>query len=70
MTPEKFTLAPHERASPLWKNLERHMQEQLAELRVWNDASVSPERTERLRGRIEQLKVLLALGDEPKPPPT
>lgn len=69
MTPERFRLAPHERASPLWKNLERHMQEQLAELRLWNDASVSPERTEKLRGRIEQLKELLKLGDEPPPPP-
>ena len=70
MTGSKFTLAPHERTSPLWKSLERHMQEQLAELRLWNDASLPPERTEKLRGRIEQLKVLLALGDEPKPPQT
>ena len=70
MSAEKFTLAPHERASPLWKSLERHMQEQIDELRRWNDASLPPERTEKLRGRIEQLKVLLALGDEPKPPPT
>ncbi len=70
MSAEKFTLAPHERASPLWKNLERHMQEQLAELRVWNDTSLPPERTEHIRGRIAQLKALLALADEPKPPPT
>ncbi len=65
MSPEKFRLAPHERTSPLWKGLERHMQEQLEELRRWNDASHPPERTEKLRGRIEQLKLLLALADEP-----
>jgi hypothetical protein len=70
MTPERFRLAPHERTSPLWLNLERHMQQALAELRAMNDTSVSPERTEHLRGRIAQLKALLALADEPKPPPT
>jgi hypothetical protein len=68
MTPDKFRLLPHERTSPLWKSLERHMQERIAELRVCNDATLSPERTEKLRGRIEQLKELLALGNEPKPP--
>lgn len=70
MTPERFRLAPHERTSPLWLNLERHMQQTLAELRALNDTSLPPERTEKIRGRIEQLKALLALADEPKPPPT
>ena len=68
MSAEKFSLAPHERASPLWKSLERHMQEQLADLRARNDATLTPEKTEHLRGRIAQLKALLALADEPKPP--
>jgi hypothetical protein len=70
MSAEKFRLAPHERTSPLWKSLERHMLQTLAELRLMNDTSLPPERTEKLRGRIEQLKALLALGDEPKPPPS
>ena len=35
-----------------------------------NDTSLPPERTEHIRGRIAQLKALLALADEPKPPPT
>ena len=70
MTPEKFRLAPHERANPLWVSLERHMQEELAKFRALNDTSLPPERTEHLRGRITQLKALLALADEPKPPPT
>lgn len=70
MSAERFRLAPHERTSPLWLNLERHMQQSLAELRALNDTSLPPERTEKIRGRIEQLKALLALADEPKPPPT
>ena len=55
---------------PLWVGLERHMQQSLAELRALNDTSLPPERTEHIRGRIAQLKALLALADEPKPPPT
>ena len=70
MSSEKFSLAPHERASPLWKSLERHMQEQLDELRRWNDASLPPERTENTRGRIAQVKALLALTAPTKPPQT
>ena len=69
MTAERFTLAPHERTSPLWKSLERHMQQTLTDLRLMNDTSQPPERTEKLRGRIEQLKALLALADEPRQPP-
>lgn len=70
MTPERFRVAPHERMNPLWVALERHMQQSLAELRALNDTSLPPERTEHIRGRIAQLKALLALADEPKPPPT
>lgn len=70
MTPERFRLAPHERANPLWLSLERHMQQTLAEMRAMNDTSLPPERTEHIRGRITQLKALLALADEPTPPPT
>lgn len=67
--PEKFHLAPHERTSPLWIGLERHMQRELEELRARNDAHLPPERTADIRGRIAQLKALLALADEPKPVP-
>ena len=67
---EKLRLAPHERAHPLWVSLERHMRQSLAELRSLNDTSLPPDRTEHIRGRIAQLKALLALADEPQPPPT
>ncbi len=70
MTREKFRLAPHERINPLWVALERHMQQSLAELRALNDTSLPPERTADIRGRIAQLKELLALANEPKTPQT
>ena len=70
MIHDRFKLEPQERTNPLWVRLERHMQQTLAELRALNDTSLPPERTEKIRGRIEQLKALLALADEPKPPPT
>lgn len=70
MTPERFRLAPHERTNPLWVGLERHMRQSLADLRALNDTSMPPDRTEHIRGRIAQLKALLALADEPQQPPT
>lgn len=68
MTPERFALAAHERTNPLWKRLERHMQDRLATLRQQNDATATPERTADIRGRIAMLKELLSLGDEPRTP--
>lgn len=70
MTPDRFKLEPHDRMNPLWLRLEKHMRHRLGELRATNDASVPPERTENLRGRIAQLKELLALADEPAKPQT
>ena len=46
------------------------MRDQLADLRQMNDAPMTPERTADLRGRIAQLKELLALADPPRTPQT
>jgi len=70
MTPERFKLEAHERTSPTWQRIERHMIDRLAMLRQQNDASTSPERTENLRGRIAQLKELLAVAADERPPQT
>lgn len=70
MAAERFKLHPQDRTNPLWLRLEAHMQQALAELRVLNDASLPPERTENTRGRIAQIKALLALADEPNKPQT
>ena len=70
MTGERFRLQPQDRTNPLWLRIERHMQQRLAECRALNDASLTLERTENTRGRIAELKALLALADEPRTPPT
>lgn len=60
-------LTDEERASPAWQKLRRYMEDELATLRIANDASdLDPISTARLRGRIAELKTLLALG---KPAP-
>lgn len=69
MAAERFTLHPQDRTNPLWLRLEAHMQQKLAELREMNDSTVPLERTENWRGRIAQLKELLALAVEPPKPP-
>jgi len=70
MAAERFKLHQQDRTNPLWLRLEAHLQQTLAELRVLNDASLPPERTENTRGRIAQIKALLALADEPNKPQT
>lgn len=52
-----------DRRSPLWRKIEKHIEARTAELRVTNDALSLPERdTAVIRGRIAELKNLLALG--------
>ena len=65
-----FKLEPQDLTNPLWLRLEAHLQQTLGELRALNDASLPPERTENTRGRIAQVKALLALAAPTKPPQT
>lgn len=65
-----FKLEPQDRMNPLWLRLEAHLQQTLGELRALNDASLPLERTENTRGRIAQVKALLALANEPAKPTT
>lgn len=58
-------LEPHEMQSALWQKLHAHMAERLDALRRSNDGDLSIEETQRLRGRIAQLKEILALAREP-----
>lgn len=50
--------------SPTWVNLSEYLGERLNELRMKNDATQSIEDTERLRGQITELKILLSLAKE------
>lgn len=55
-------LTDAERNSALWRKIERQVEARVAELRIYNDAISLPERdTAVLRGRISELKNLLAL---------
>lgn len=64
---EKFRPAEHERHGQLWRDLMRHCEDRLAELRQRNDADQDERVTANLRGRIAEIKALLALD---KPPTT
>lgn len=61
-----FTPADFESAT--WQRLKWHLQARLESHRQANDADKDLETTAKLRGRIAELKVLLAL-DEPAPAP-
>ena len=65
MALEAFKLEPQDRTSPLWVRLEAHLRQALAEQRLMNDATMPVERTENIRGRIAQIKLLLDAGREP-----
>lgn len=62
-----MTLTNLEKQSALWLKLEAHLNETLTSLRSQNDGDLSAEATSRLRGKIAQLKLILALGVSPEP---
>lgn len=63
---ESFRLNPSDKASPLWRALAGYYTDRLAMLRAQNDAPKSAEDTASLRGRIIEVKALLALEDDPR----
>ncbi len=56
-------LTPHDRQSAVWQKLKAHLDARLATLRVQND-TMPMDRTEKHRGRIVEVKALLALGED------
>lgn len=65
MALEAFKLEPQDLTNPLWIRLEAHLRQALVEQRLLNDATQTMERTENIRGRIAQIKLLLNAGREP-----
>lgn len=63
-------LTAQERQSALWLKLEEYMLKKLEDLRKQNDGDMSVEATARLRGRIAQMKFLLALGEDQEQAPS
>lgn len=51
-----------ETRSAVWLKLQAHLEERLAVLRSKNDGVLTPDETSLLRGRIAQVKEILALG--------
>ena len=62
----RLILQEHELTGSTWLRIKEHLEERLALLRAKNDASKSIEETEKLRGRIDEVKFMLALA-EPEP---
>lgn len=59
-----MTLTPNDRASALWLKLRAHMADRLETLRAMNDGELEPIATAKLRGRIAEVKNLLALDED------
>ena len=60
-----FALTDGERHHPLWTRLSAHLTERLRELRGRNDGPLNELETATLRGQINCLKGIIALGDDP-----
>lgn len=63
-------LTEGDRLGATWKRIEKHLNERLQNLREQNDKDLPERTTTRLRGHIECLKAILALGNEQKPLPS
>jgi hypothetical protein len=57
-----MTLTPQDLQSATWRKLEAHLTERLTALRAQNDGELDETSTARLRGRLAQIKEILALG--------
>lgn len=62
--PHPALLTPGEAQSELWQKIKKHLDARLLQLRAQNDTSLDLAKTQKLRGRIEEVKHLVAL-DKP-----
>jgi hypothetical protein len=66
MDSEPFILSDSERRNPLWLKLREHFAQMLANKRGNNDdPNLTEIKTAKIRGEINLLKAIIALGDEP-----
>ena len=54
-------LTEAEKISPLWIKIKEHLESRIDKHRASNDKTQSNEETEKLRGRIAELKYLITL---------
>lgn len=62
-----MTLTGLEKQSAVWLKLEAHLNDTLTSLRSQNDGDLDLTATARLRGRINAVKQILALGEDHEP---
>lgn len=62
-----FKLTEGEKRSPLWIRFRAHMEARLEQARRQNDGPLPPDQTAALRGQINCLKGLTALGNDEPP---
>lgn len=65
--PGVFELSQSDRQSEIWRRLYAELTKRLNVRREENDGQLDEAQTARVRGHIECIKDLLALGDEPPP---
>lgn len=59
-------LTQEERNSPVWVSVKGHLERMLAKRRIENDnPKLTPVETAMLRGQIQTLRAMIALGDTP-----
>ena len=61
-----LALSAHDRHSGIVEKLRHGYQDRLTELRLQNDDEMTPEKRWKHLGRIQEVKKLLALFDEPQ----
>lgn len=61
----EFRLTDNDRNTPLWLALRAHLERRLESQRAKNDTDLSAEDTAKVRGRIAEIKALLALEAPP-----
>jgi hypothetical protein len=57
-------LTDAEQVSPLWLKIKEHIEDRIEKHRASNDKTQSADATEKLRGRIAELKYLQTLAKE------
>jgi hypothetical protein len=59
-----FTLTPGDKVSPTWQKLRAHLEDKLKDARGKNDdTKLDAIQTAAIRGQIQTLKSIIALGD-------
>lgn len=62
---QDIVLSIEEKLTPVWRKIVKHYEHRLDELRQQNDSDFNELTTAKLRGRIIEVKVLLALNNDP-----